>query len=663
MKIIDKIKRSADAGEKVFSFEFFPPKTENGVQNLYVRINRLAQLEPTWIDVTWPLVKWEKTLDIAVNAQKFCGVDVLMHLTCTNMTKEKLRQVLQTAKDAGIENILALRGDRVRGAEKWTPCEGGLNGALELVQFIREEFGDWFCIAVAGYPEGHYGEKSYATDVQWLKKKLEAGADFVLTQLFYSPSAYEKYLSDCKEAGITAPIIPGIMPIMSYNTFNAMTTYCLCSVPPELDKKLAESKDDDNAIRKIGIDVVTELSIACLAAGAPGLHFYTMNLENSVRAIINNMGLIATPGPSPSTTPPLPDAPPRSPLISASDGYEHNYGASVAAGNMQSIHQISDGMTSITVGERAATRRKFPWRASALSTRSKETVRPIFWANRPKSYMARTDTWDEYPNGRWGNSNSPAFGDLGDTHFFHFNSGSKSDRKSQWNEAPVRASDVYEVFASYVEGKVKRLPWCTESLQLETVGIIEKLGRLNRNGFLTINSQPAVNSMPSDHPVYGWGGPGGRVYQKAYIEFFCSPKRLGHFMATLEEMPSTSLTYHAIDIHGNSYTNCTTGSTCAVTWGIFPGMEALQPTVVDPDAFKVWKDEAFSLWLSEWACLYNDESKSAELIYDIHNTYYLVNVVDNNFVNGDLFEVFESINVKYPESSSSEGTSLGSTLG
>ena len=653
MKIIDKIKKSVAASEKVFSFEFFPPKTSNGVKNLYVRINRLSNLEPTWIDVTWGAggKTGELTLDIAVNAQKYCGVDVLMHLTCTGMTKEKLRKVLQQAKDQGIQNILALRGDKSRGTHKWTQCEGGCNGAKELVEFIRAEFGDHFCIAVAGYPEGWDGEEGYKKDVDWLKQKVDAGADFAITQLFYRAEAYKTFLADCKSAGIDVPIIPGIMPIQSYHAFQTMTTYCKCTVPPSLTDKLVATKDNDEATRKVGIEEVTKICNACLEAGAPGLHFYTLNLERSVREIIGNVNLGAgEEGPAkapleapaaPSSQQLTPEAP--SPTLSAAEGKAWYDGAAKKNENLI---------------DRAATRRKFPWRASALSNRADESVRPIFWANRPKSYMARTETWDEYPNGRWGDANSPAFGDLAETHFFHFNSGSKAERKAQWNEAPLSAADVNEVFAQYVEGKVTRLPWCTEALQLETGPILNRLANLNRHGFLTINSQPSINAVESTDPVFGWGEAGGRIYQKAYIEFFVSPRKVGKFMSTTEENKKNTLTYHAIDIAGNSYTNCQTGAACAVTWGIFPGREAIQPTVVDPEAFAVWKDEAFSLWLSEWASLYNDESKSSELIHEIYKSYYLVNIVDNNFINGDIFEIFEQLIANDGGESESSTTSV-----
>jgi methylenetetrahydrofolate reductase (NADPH) len=684
MKIIDKINATLAKGEKVFSFEFFPPKTKNGVKNLYIRINRLGSFEPTWVDITWGAGgrTGDLTLEIAKNAQKYCSVDVLMHLTCTNMTKDKLREVLQQAKDAGIENILALRGDPVRGqGGVWKQCEDGLRNAKELVEFIRKEFGDHFCIAVSGYPEGYAGMAKYDDDLNFLKEKVAAGADVVLTQLFYRGDAYGKYLKDCKAAGITAPIIPGIMPIQNFRAFKAMTEYCKCQIPDELLNQLKKHKDDDEAVREVGIDIVTKLCNECLDHGAPGLHFYTLNLERSVRQIIRRVGLAGYNNEEPEdnkrpgkkdknnnddddeknknnneeskegdTKNDVAKVLANSPTISATYGNDVNYGPSLSLGD--DALKGSDKASQIKVGPRAASRRRFPWRASTLSNRSDENVRPIFWANRPKSYMARTESWDEFPNGRWGDKNSPAFGELGETHFFHFNSGTMVERKAQWNEAPLQASDINEVFAKYVEGKVSRLPWCTEPLQLETLEIIERLGKLNRNGFLTINSQPAVNAVSSDDPVFGWGGPNGRIYQKAYIEFFCSPKKLGQFMESISEIPNCSLTYHAIDINGNSYSNSNTKAPSAVTWGIFPGREALQPTVVDPEIFEVWKDEAFSLWLSEWANLYNEESRSSELIHEIHNTYYLVNVVDHDFINGNIFDIFETISARYSETSS-----------
>ena len=167
-------------------------------------------------------------------------------------------------------------------------------------------------------------------------------------------------------------------------------------------------------------------------------------------------------------------------------------------------------------------------------------------------------------------------------------------------------------------------------------------------GILTINSQPRVNGAASDDAHFGWGAPGGRVYQKAYMEFFASPSVLRAIIdACAGTIPGgsrfPSVTYHAVDVGGNAYTNATTKAPCAVTWGVFPGMQVKQPTVVDPESFLVWKDEAFDLWLSSWGALYAEESPSYETLEEIHDTYYLINVVDNDFVSGDIFSLFRQV--------------------
>lgn len=253
------------------------------------------------------------------------------------------------------------------------------------------------------------------------------------------------------------------------------------------------------------------------------------------------------------------------------------------------------------------------------------------------SSLGSWDT-DEFSNGRWGDNRSPAFGEL-DSHYAPFSRISVPDRKAMWGESLASHTDVYEIFARYVSGLVTKLPWCEVPLHLETTSIQEKLVTINRAGFLTINSQPRVNAANSDDPLFGWGGPGGKVYQKAYVECFVPPRNLKHLMENCQSMKSVQ--YHAVDVRGNSYSNRNKGTT-AVTWGVFPHKEILQPTVVDTESFMVWKDEAFSLWLSMWASVYNDESESSALLHEIHDTYFLVSVVDNDFINGDIWQIFEN---------------------
>jgi len=187
-----------------------------------------------------------------------------------------------------------------------------------------------------------------------------------------------------------------------------------------------------------------------------------------------------------------------------------------------------------------------------------------------------------------------------------------------------------------VTGKVDVLPWNElEGLQAESAVIAPQLVDLNKRGYLTINSQPQVNAAPSDDPKVGWGGAGGYVYQKAYVEFFISPEKFVQLQTAVKEQPS--LTYLAVNSSGEFHGNQRSTNVNAVTWGVFPGKEIIQPTVVDQESFLVWKDEAFQLWLTEWASLYPKNSTSTQVIQSIVDAWYLVSVVENDYISGNLF--------------------------
>lgn len=210
-----------------------------------------------------------------------------------------------------------------------------------------------------------------------------------------------------------------------------------------------------------------------------------------------------------------------------------------------------------------------------------------------------------------------------------------------WGDNPISLQDIYDVFAKFLEGKVSYLPWCETKLDPETASIAPRLVQLNRKGCMTVNSQPRICGRPSSDPVFGWGKPGGCVYQKAYIEFFCSPQILSRVLKNCEKIQSVR--YIASDADGNLYSNCKPGASTAVTWGVFPNSEVLQPTVVNDQSFMAWKDEAFALWKRSWGSIYEDDTDGVKLIEQIHDTFFLVSIVDNNFVSGDIFKVFESI--------------------
>jgi len=625
-----------------YSFEFFPPKTEAGLDNLLTRIDRMAhRLDPLFVDVTWGEAgsTAARTLAVAAHAQRFCGVDVLMHLTCTGLTTEQLAQHLNQAKTCGIRNILALRGDPPRGKARWSPHDvsgGGCDRAIDLVRLIRKWHGPYFGIAVAGHPEGHPASESVDDEMRHLRAKVDAGADFVLTQFFYDVRSFLDYVRRCREYGIACPIVPGIMPVQSYQSFQRMTEYCGVSVPPAVLERLEAVKDDDEAVKEIGCDIAAEMCETILNTpeedgGADGVHFYTLNLERSVTRILVSMGAIeehAGPTPAPEGDPESKgDSNGGEATHAKEDNTPSNGDESPTTGRPRSI--------SISKARLPPSRKQLPWRPSAMESRSKEDVRPINWANRPKSYVMRTDDWDEFPNGRWGDSSSPAFGELSDlSHFYNFSLGSEDDRRAMLGQSPAAPSDVYEVFARYVENRVPHIPWCDTPLQPESYLIQTQLAALNRAGFLTINSQPPVNGAPSTHSTFGWGGPGGYVYQKAYCECFVSPENANKLVAMVTDNPSMNL--YAVNNFGRELrVGVEEGGITALTWGVFPNREILQPTIFDPKAFLVWAEEAFSLWTSMWLNLYDFDTPSFDLIETIRDTFFLVAIIDNDYIRGD----------------------------
>jgi len=574
-----------------YSFEFFPPKTERGLDNLLIRIERMSKLNPIFIDVTWGDSGATSARSMALSsfAQRYCGVDVLLHLTCTGMTREQIASILQQAKSSGVHNILALRGDPPNSKKgRWDVEDvsgGECDRAIDLVKIIKKLHGDYFGIAVAGHPEGHPSSTSLESEMEHLKEKIHSGADFIMTQFFYDVNSFLNYVKTCRQFGISCPIIPGILPIQSYSNFIRMTNFCGIAVPGHIIERLEPVKEDMEAVKRIGCEIATEMARVILNTpeehgGVDGIHFHTLNLERSVSVILSTL---------------------------SSDTNNNN-----------ESQQLSG--------------RQFPWRPSTMERREKEDVRPINWANRPKSYVMRTDDWDEFPNGRWGDSTSPAFGELSDlSHFYSFTLGSDDDRCEMLGRDPKTYQDVFEVFAKYVEGMVPHLPWCESPLQPESFTIQKELAALNRAGFLTINSQPPVNGVPSTHKTFGWGGTGGYVYQKAYCECFVCPDNVQKLVGMVKEHESMNL--YAVNYHGEEITvGIVEAGVTALTWGVFPCREILQPTIFDPDTFLVWSEEAFSLWSSQWLNLYEFDSESYELIETIRDSYYLVAIIDNDFI-------------------------------
>jgi methylenetetrahydrofolate reductase (NADPH) len=211
-----------------------------------------------------------------------------MHLTCTNIDLEKINYALDTAKEAGIKNILALRGDPPSGQE-WS-TKSPFKTACDLVTYIRKSYGDYFCIAVAGYPEGHIDNPDKESDILFLKQKVDAGADYIITQLFYDVDNYLNWVQKCRDIGITVPIIPGIMPIQTYNGFKRMTGLCKTIIPVEILEALEPIKDDEVAVKDFGVKLAIDMCEKLRNQGTLGFHFCTLNLEKSVRLILEGLG-------------------------------------------------------------------------------------------------------------------------------------------------------------------------------------------------------------------------------------------------------------------------------------------------------------------------------------------------------------------------------------
>ncbi|PTR07410.1 5,10-methylenetetrahydrofolate reductase (NAD(P)) [Nitrosospira sp. Nsp5] len=271
-----------------FSFEFFPPQTREGIEKLRATRKQLAQLNPKFFSVTFGAggSTRDRTLETVLEIQAE-GYAAAPHLSCIGSTRENIRTMLQKYRDGGIRHIVALRGDLPSGMAQW----GEFRYADELVSFIRKEFGNAFHIEVASYPECHPQADSAQDDLLNFKRKVEAGADSVITQYFYNADAYFNFIEACEEMGIGVPIVPGIMPINKFSQLARFSDSCGAEIPRWIRKKLEGYGDDSASIRAFGLDVVTDLCDRLLSAGAPGLHFYTLNSAGLTTTIWQRLGL------------------------------------------------------------------------------------------------------------------------------------------------------------------------------------------------------------------------------------------------------------------------------------------------------------------------------------------------------------------------------------
>lgn len=608
--VIEKI-RAMGPDERFCLFEFFPPKTDTGLRNLLARLERMSALNPLFVTVTWGAggSTSEKSLDLAATCQRDLGITTVLHLTCTNTDKQIIDNALSRAKKAGIRNILALRGDPPRTEEYWTPnCD--FKNAVDLVKYIKEQHGNYFCIGVAGYPEGHVDgadetRQDPKKDIPYLVEKVKAGADYIITQLFFDVDrfvAYERLLQSTPELANTV-LIPGLMPINTYKVFLRAAKLSHALVPAALLEKLDASSTNDDMVKSIGIDVLTEM-IAQIDARTQGrirgYHFYSLNLEKAIAFIVEKSGLNRV-------------------EQNAKVDHEDAIGS-------DSDDEL-DNKTELTAEDA-----KLAWVSNALHKKDRRTIIDI---STGKGLLGKDANWDEFPNGRFGDSNSPAYGEI-DGYGPSLKLRSSEQITRTWG-SPESARDISKVFMDYLCGRIKVLPWVDSEISAETTLIQEELLELNERGWFTLASQPAVNACASTDKILGWGPSNGYLFQKAFVEFFVPKKEWDEKIAPSikPQLESKTITYFRGDNLGHIASNLPVGgnhqnSKTAITWGVFPSKEVLQPTVIDYESFKAWNEESFLLWM-EWARCYKKDSAAYKLLNSVCEDYYLVSMTHHDF--------------------------------
>lgn len=480
-------------------------------------------LRPLFVNVTWGAggSTSTKSLALAEMTQRQLGLTTCLHMTCTNMSRKLIDEALQQAKALGIRNILALRGDpprsdeyRCNEQEQEDDSNTEFTWAVDLVRYIRKTYGDYFCIGVAAYPEGHSDQshpehQNASYDLPYLLEKVQAGADFIMTQLFYDVNAYQEYetLLRQHESGAfkTIPIIPGLMPIQSYQILRRTTKLSHANLPEDMLQRVDLIKHDDEAVKRVGVDILSEMVETLKANSVPGpkgFHFYTLNLEKAVAHIVERCKLIGTPKDSVAVEED------DTPLTNGDTKARARRRSSLANSAPQNRvivdktdRSTSQGSASFEApdDEAGVPGEQPPSRANALAISEGE------------GSLGREATWDDFPNGRWGDARSPAYGEI-DGYGVSLHVSIPSALKL-WGY-PVDVKDITSIFSRHVRGELDAIPWSEEGLNPETETIREELAGLISKGWWTVASQPAVNGVPSNHEIFGWGPRNGFVFQK-----------------------------------------------------------------------------------------------------------------------------------------------------
>ncbi len=282
-----KIRNRLNPSKPCFSFEFFPAKTPEGEKQLWDTLEDLRPLEPGFVSVTYGAggSTRDRTVELVTHIKERTGIEAMAHLTCVGHTRDELAQILDRLAHARIENVLALRGDPPKGEATFKKVEGGFAFANELAEFIAEK-GHGFCVGCAGYPEGHVETPSRDQDLLNLKRKVDSGCDFVITQLFFDNAFYFDFVERARRVGVNVPIVPGIMPITNFDQVQRFVRLCGATVPMRLQLELERVRDNQEAVMQLGVAHATVQCTELLARGVPGIHFYTLNKSPASRMIV-----------------------------------------------------------------------------------------------------------------------------------------------------------------------------------------------------------------------------------------------------------------------------------------------------------------------------------------------------------------------------------------
>jgi methylenetetrahydrofolate reductase (NADPH) len=281
-----RIEQIIDERQPVFSFEFFPPRTPEGEANLRGALDDLKDDEPAFVSVTYGAggSTRDKTVDIVKSIKQDYGIEAMAHFSLVGQSVDDLRRQLDEIAGAGIDNVLALRGDPPQGETEWIAHPKGLEYSVELIEMIKREYD--FCVGAACFPEVHPDAPSPEDDLRYLKQKVDAGAGFLITQLFFDNDDYFNFVEDARNAGVEVPIIPGIWPVTNYTQIKRIADLCKSRFPDRFEAELRERKEDLHAVADLGVAYATLQCIELLAKGAPGIHFYTLNRSPATRAIL-----------------------------------------------------------------------------------------------------------------------------------------------------------------------------------------------------------------------------------------------------------------------------------------------------------------------------------------------------------------------------------------